>query len=396
MPNLRFRLFVDYYVGGILHALLKPPTMLLGKLLRRDHDLATCRSVTFVKLLGGGSLVTAYPCLLALRDGGTIRQLRFLGTPRTAAFAEVLGVFDEIIVIPDRTWWGLIWGSLRAMGRLLRTDAIVDLEIHSRLSTILCLLTLARNRIGAYTDNSFWRRNVATHLLFYNRRAPVYEFYAQVARLFGCSAAPFDACGERLGARIAARQAPAPEAAAEDLAIAPVCSDLARERMLDAAGWRAVLARGRGAAPRIHVLGGPDDRAEAQRLCGEFAAAFPGVEFINHAGSLTLEQSAALLRKVKRLVCVDSALLHLARLLGVATESYWGPTDPAMFLAPSAAGRDSVHYRRIGCSPCVHIANVAPCQGRNICMRFAVDPECGLDDHPLWLAQELGKKKGRG
>ena len=34
------------------------------------------------------------------------------------------------------------------------------------------------------------------------------------------------------------------------------------------------------APPRIHVLGGPDDRAEAQRLCGEFAAAFPGAELV--------------------------------------------------------------------------------------------------------------------
>ena len=59
--NLRRRLILDYYVGGLLHVLLKGPTILLGKILHRDHDLKNCSDVTILKMLGGGSLAIAYP-----------------------------------------------------------------------------------------------------------------------------------------------------------------------------------------------------------------------------------------------------------------------------------------------------------------------------------------------
>jgi hypothetical protein len=71
--------------------------------------------------------------------------------------------------------------------------------------------------------------------------------------------------------------------------------------------------------------------------------------------------------------------------------SYWGPTDPATRLKPSNVALDVIHYRRIACSPCVHIASDPPCYGNNVCMRFAVDPDCGLDDNPPWLAENPHK-----
>jgi len=50
--NLRSKLFLDYYFGGFLHAVLRIPTILLGKLLRRDHDLSKCREIAILKLMG--------------------------------------------------------------------------------------------------------------------------------------------------------------------------------------------------------------------------------------------------------------------------------------------------------------------------------------------------------
>jgi len=55
--NISTKLLADYYIGGTLQAVLKPVTVLLGKILRRNHDLSRCSSVTFIKMLGGGSLV---------------------------------------------------------------------------------------------------------------------------------------------------------------------------------------------------------------------------------------------------------------------------------------------------------------------------------------------------
>src|SRR5262249_33076134 len=142
--NLRTKLWIDYYIGGCAHAILKPPTILLGKLLKRDHTLTPCKSLTLIKMLGGGSLVIAYPALLALKESKGIEKLRLLTTPAVVPFAKLLGVFDEIIVIEDRAIGPLLWHSLSALSKLFLSDSILDLEIHSRLTTVLALMTCAR------------------------------------------------------------------------------------------------------------------------------------------------------------------------------------------------------------------------------------------------------------
>jgi ADP-heptose:LPS heptosyltransferase len=398
MNSLKFRLLVDYYLGGILHALLKPPTMALGWVLGRNHDLSSVSDVTIVKLLGGGSIVMAYPSLVALRQSGKIRRLRLLATPHTAPFGEVLGVFDEIIIIRDDSLGRVLTGSMQAIVALWRAPAVVDLEIHSRLSTVLCLLTAARNRVGAFTEISYWRRSLSTHLLYYCRDGPVYRFYEQIARLFSAGVPTYEACIEQFRGHVSGMAVDLPEVEAGDIALAPWCSDFTGERRLREEDWEALLEKALAEKPArcVHVLGSAAERGELERLRLRLAARMPQVQWVNHAGELSLQQSVRLLSRVQRLYCIDSALLHLARLLGVATVSYWGPTDPATRLAPSEAVGHEVHYHRIGCSPCAHIGHQPPCKGQNICMRFAVDPKCGLDENPIWLAQPQPPKNKTG
>ena len=62
--NLRLQLLIDYYIGGFLHFLLKPLVILAGKILRREHDLRKCRSVTVIKMLAA--------------EAWQLRTLRFL------------------------------------------------------------------------------------------------------------------------------------------------------------------------------------------------------------------------------------------------------------------------------------------------------------------------------
>src|ERR1035438_8051348 len=86
--NLRSKLFLDYYFGGFLHAVLRIPTILLGPLLGRHPDLSKCREIAILKLLGGGSLVIAYPALLALRRLPGLQKLTLITTPAIAPFAD--------------------------------------------------------------------------------------------------------------------------------------------------------------------------------------------------------------------------------------------------------------------------------------------------------------------
>ena len=387
--NIRAKLLTDYYIGGALQALLKPVTFLLGKILHRDHDLARCSSLTFIKMMGGGSLVIAYPALLAAKNSPQVRQLRLLTTSAVKPFAEILGVFDEIIVIRDDSAVTLLGDSLTALRKVFRCDAIVDLEIHSRLTTVFSVLTCAVNRVGFYTGISFWRQKLATHLLFCNISSGIYYFYDQIAALFGGQApdmaASVAAFRKQLG--VSPRT---PETGSLRIALAPCCSELGRERMLRAGEWVEVLGRRfsrEDPARRIEIrlMGARSDQAALNELSGVIYAAFPGIAVANYAGKSSLAESVRGLAEVDELICIDSALLHFARLLGLPTTSFWGPTDPASRLRVSDGNQDEIHYYKLPCSPCVHVAQEPPCRGDNRCMRFAVDAKRQLELNPKWV-----------
>jgi ADP-heptose:LPS heptosyltransferase/SAM-dependent methyltransferase len=388
MISMKWKLLVDYYVGGALHGLLKPPTVILGKLLHRDHSLELCSSVTFLKMLGGGSLVIAYPALLALKRAPGIRRLRLITTPGVCPFARTLGVFDEIIVIRDNSPLTILLDSLKTICKLFRCQVIVDLEIHSRLTTVFSLLTCARNRVGFYTAVSFWRKNLCTHLLFFHPSNPVYLFYDQIAALFGAMPPDTLACAGEFRAHLGLGEC-APTAGRLSLSVAPCCSELSTERMLRIEDWLTVLdrrlAKSGGVDTEIHLLGGPGDRRYLDQLANLIMRKFPAAATKNHAG-VPLSDSLSLLARSDELLCVDSALMHFGRLLNIPTTSFWGPTDPQTMLRPSPINRDVVHYQKLSCSPCVHVADRSPCRGDNVCMRLAVEPERLPGRNPVWLS----------
>lgn len=387
--QLRHKLVLDYYLGTLLHVILKPLVLLLGRILGRDHDLKKCTSVTVIKMLGGGSLVIAYPALLAIKKEPRIQKLRLLTTPAVRPFAEALGIFDEVIVIRDSSLTTTLVDSLGAIRKLFRCDAIVDLEIHSRFTTVFSLLTCAVNRIGFYTRNSYWRKPLSSHLLFCNAFSGIYYFYDQIAVLLGAAIPDFNQCYTEFRSTIG-EAARATDPRRLLIALAPCCSDLAAERMLEHHEWLEVLRRRlcREDAPgdvEISLLGAPGDRASLDELAAFIGGAFPAVKTVNLAGKTSLTESVRRIARSDELFCIDSALLHFGRLLGIPTVSFWGPTDPNSLLRPWPDARDEVHYTKLPCSPCVHIADEPPCMGHNICMRLAVNPDSPEDRNPPWI-----------
>jgi ADP-heptose:LPS heptosyltransferase len=391
--NLRLQLIIDYYIGGFLHCVLKPFVVLAGKMLRRDHDLKQCKSVTVIKMLGGGSLTIAYPALVAIKQAPEVQQLRLLTTPGVKPFAEALGVFDEIVVIRIDSPLRLFTDSLAALRKLFRCDAIVDLEIHSRLTTVLALATCARNRVGFYTQGSYWRRYLSTHLLFYNITSGTYYFYDQIAGLFGGEVLPFAHYQESFRRVLGAPPEQIAEPGRLKIAIAPCASDLRKERMLKLEEWVVILGRriqraAIGQKVTVELFGAPSDGAQLDAMSVAMMETFPDVEVTNWAGKTVLVESIRKIAQMDELICIDSSLMHYGRLMAIPTTSFWGPTLPESLLRPWPGGREEIHYFKLPCSPCVHLTNVAPCRGNNICMRLAVNPELKLDINPAWIVAE--------
>src|SRR2546423_9802441 len=97
--RLQTQRLIDNYVGRLAIALLRPLTMVLGFLLRRDHRLTVEREVIWIKMLGGGSLILAMPMLLGFRRAHPTVKMVLITTPSVKPFAELMGVFDEYRVI---------------------------------------------------------------------------------------------------------------------------------------------------------------------------------------------------------------------------------------------------------------------------------------------------------
>src|SRR5436853_6466300 len=116
---------LDYVLGGIGIFVLRPLTVALGRLLGRDHTLAVKDKVAFIKMLGGGSLVIALPALLGFRRKHADARLLLVTTNAVKAFADAIGVFDEVIVVDDRSAASLLKSSARVLRKLFRIDTIV-------------------------------------------------------------------------------------------------------------------------------------------------------------------------------------------------------------------------------------------------------------------------------
>ena len=142
--DLKRKQLLDRLLGRLLMLWLRPTVQILGFFLRRDHKLELRDRVAVIKMMGGGSLIIAYPALLALRRRYPQVRFIFVGTPAVRPFAELLALFDEFHdIVDDGGLWKLIWSTTSALIQCARVDTIIDLEIYSRLTTVFSALTPA-------------------------------------------------------------------------------------------------------------------------------------------------------------------------------------------------------------------------------------------------------------
>lgn len=360
---------LDRAAGHLLIAVSRPLAKTLGMVLRRDHSSSMGPRMVVIKLLGGGSLIVAMPSLLALRQRYPHTRMTLVCTPGVKPFAELMHVFDEILIVDTSSFLALTRTTTKALRQTFLADNVVDLEIHSKLSAVFSLLTCARNRIGFFLDASRWRLGLGTHFLFLNPSSLVATGYNQIAALFDCrvnmsdTAAWFRAHNEL---RLPTGQ----HQFSRTVVLAPYCSELGRERELSPKAWVSVFAQKSDMTRTSLILLGDRSRhLDGQDLANSLASTLVECEVVNLIGQTDLRDLPAILGSADEVVTIDSGINHLARLCSRKVTSYWGPTDPSTRLSPIEGLDEKTHYRKIFCSPCVHVVDDAPCQGNNICMQ---------------------------
>jgi ADP-heptose:LPS heptosyltransferase len=365
--KFRTKQAADYWIGSVLLLLLFPPVRGLGLLLRRNHGFETRRGCAVIKMVGAGSLFLAAPAMQEIRHQFPSGKFYLIGTRAVTGFAETFGWFDEYWVIDDRSLGRLIASTIAVICKAAwRCDHVIDLEVHSRFTTLLSVLTLVRNRIGFVDEIAFWRRGFYTHMTYFAVSGPVYAFYDMLVTWFGRDHVAVSTFNTAFQAKIATAPLPLDLLLPPQyVALGPGCSDFGKESQVLPDEWAALLSQ-QGVDPQnIVLLGAASDTP----VCEAIIAATGGG--LNLCGHLGIAQSARVLAGATHFYGIDSLLLHLARALAVPSLSIWGPSDPATRLRPAQAP-EGILYAKIPCSPCIHVHETPPCQGARDCMPAAL------------------------
>jgi ADP-heptose:LPS heptosyltransferase len=363
---------LDSIIGAVSIILLRPASIILGIVLRRDHEMVVRNQLVVTKIKGGGSLLLALPALLALRKKYPEQKFTLVTSKEVRPFAEMMHVFDEIVLVDLSNLWTLVRTSLIAIKRVWGADALINLEIHSRMLTVFSCLTCARNRIGFYHQPNSWQRDVITHLFFFNITSPLYENYNQVAVSMGAEIPDYGSVADFFVKMNGLMRKKSPNETPQNVCIAPFCSDLGKEREFDMPDWIKILQHKYGNSTlKLTLLGSPGDIKRAYHFEKALSSAFPQSVINNKTGNTSLREAAEIISESDEFLSVDSGLNHLARLMGgqLRIFSYWGPTEPGSRLAPFPDCKETVYYKKLFCSPCVHVVQTPPCKGDNICMK---------------------------
>lgn len=383
MRTTRNKIILDRVIGKPLACLLNCVAWPVGKILGRNHDDSpqTVKTIAIAKLLGLGSILRVIPMIKALKQKYPQAQYIFITTYRNKELTERLELFDSILYINDDHIGSLFFDVLKLIFKLwqYKIDLYFDLEIYSAFSTILALLSLARNRYGFYKDNTLFRIGLNTHLVFFNNSQHITKIYLQLAKSCGINDREY-----KIG-HIKLREADKEESnkycfskfrvdSRRYIVINPNASDLLLERRWPAEYFvlliNAVAVSWKGV---IYIVGNSDERLYVSELYNLLSAEAKKITF-NTAGAISFGAVMALISGGDLMITNDSGLYHVAVSFGVPVISFWGPGDPNHYADIGQKNNVIFYHEGIYCSPCLYKTDFPPCRGNNICLK-AIDPK---------------------
>jgi ADP-heptose:LPS heptosyltransferase len=162
---------IDYWVGVPLCFILSVWYGLLEFLMPRGPRKP--KRILFIELSEMGSAILAHSSLDRARQMHGA-ELYFMIFDKNRESVSLTGVIPEenIISIDDRNFSTFCSSMARAMWRVrsLGIDTVIDMELFSRCTALLTILSGATNRVGyhRHTNEGLYRGNFLTHRVLYN------------------------------------------------------------------------------------------------------------------------------------------------------------------------------------------------------------------------------------
>lgn len=334
---------------------------------------ADVRRILVVRLSARGDVVLSSPLAGALRHRFPDAYIAWAVEERTADVIRHNPHLDEVIVWERAEWKRLLrrgrWGAFLGAAvdfftelRDRRFDVAIDAQGLLR-SGALAFFSGAPVRIGLGSrEGSGLLMTKVVEREFFTRTIASAD--AAFARALGLDTSSFRMEIPRGADELAAVGRIVEGAGLGDgfVAACPFTTRLYKHWFEDR--WAALI---RGIRERaglgVVLLGGPGDRAAADRILAEGAnGPVAGAPLVDLVGRTTLGEASAVVSRCSALVGVDTGLSHMAHAFGRPSVLIFGSNAP--YLDPPTAGARILHSGR-DCSPCW---GRLTCDGRIDCM----------------------------
>lgn len=406
---------LDYQVGRPLCFVLGWLLRLVGPLFRRSSRGGQ-RTVMFIELSEMGSTILAAPTVQRLIERNPDREPCFVILKKNVPSLRLIGLFEErnIYTIRDTSLIAMLVDVLRFpfFCRARGIDTTVDLELFSRISAVLAMISGAADRVGFdnYLAEGLYRGRDLTHRVNYN---PYYHMSRNFLSLI-------DALDSESGELPQPKRVvPLPEQTARVPRSEPELDylraelskdvDLARSprlvlvnpdagKLLPIRSWpvekfaeltRRLIAEDEDVV--VVIVGIPDakDCADAIR------AAVPDPRVVDFVGKTrTLADLVQLFHLSELLITNDSGPAHFASLTQLRTVTLFGPETPRLY---GPLGERSINlFKGLACSPCLTAFNHrnSPCTD-NQCLK-QIEVEEVLGAARTLLADRAAERAGAG
>ncbi len=373
--SYKTKIRVDHSLGLIVVLVLKFTAKALSLILRRDHSIPESpRVIAVANLVGLGSIVYSGILCRALKEKFPSTKIIYITSRENEELAKRLHGVEDVLCLEAHSVFSIIKSGLALVFRLWRhrPELYFDLEVYSSFSATLATVSLAKNRYGFYRKNANFKKNLHTHMIFFNTQRHISEMYSQMALCIQAKPrgyvkgvfAPTEN-GRKESENIAGSLVPDKY---ELVLVNTNASELLSERRWPSENWIDFLIQAVERWPGyIWLLVG--SAGEATYVSGIYEGLCERTKEKVHnvAGKFSLEAFLGLVERCDLMITSDSGPLHIALALGKPTVSLWGPVSPNSY-----APREGVHeviYTQTYCSPCLHQADFPPCEGNNICMK---------------------------
>lgn len=323
------------------------------------------KNIVVCKFLGMGSILQSTPLLSSLKQNFPKAKITFVTSEKNLGLLEMIPMVDRIITVNDTNLISLASDSIYIIReiRKLKASHFFDLEPHSFFSKIICLLSSAKFRLGFKKETQSLPAELYTHVIPFFEGVNLSESYLNMGVKGGCIS---------LTKELYAFPSDKIELNDEKYIVINVnASDLRIERRWPPEFFAQLMENLSEQFPHLNIklTGNNSEAPYVENVIRLMKHGNKNVESL--AGKKNLNELFELIRHCKLMITNDTGPLHIASCLQTPVIALFGPAAPAQYTIPQSV---TVIYRKVPCSPCVHLSVTPPCRGNNICMK-EISPE---------------------